>query len=184
MEGGWITGAHHRYWIDPSGEYRQGHAIDVREGEYRASREAHVNMMDFRINDETRSWFQEAFPLVKKFIAEGGYRLYPDMISIPLSASRGQKVSITHRWNNLGWGYCPTNIPQWNQRYKVGFALLDSSTLEPVKVWADKNTRLDLWLKGSPLQSILHILLLTEFRLVSMCGLWGLLMLHVGMKSA
>lgn len=24
MEGGWITGAHHRYWIDPSGKYRQG----------------------------------------------------------------------------------------------------------------------------------------------------------------
>ncbi|MDE5706064.1 DUF4832 domain-containing protein [Muribaculum sp.] len=159
MEGGWITGAHHRYWIDPSGEYRQGHAIDVREGEYKASREAHVNMMDFRINDETRSWFQEAFPLVKKFIAEGGYRLYPDMISIPVSAARGQKVAITHRWNNLGWGYCPTNIPQWNQRYKVGFALLDASTLEPVKVWADKNTRLDLWLKDSPTEYTTHITL-------------------------
>jgi hypothetical protein len=25
MEGGWITGAHHRYWIDPTGNYREGH---------------------------------------------------------------------------------------------------------------------------------------------------------------
>ncbi len=32
MEGGWITGAHHRYWRDPSGLYREGHAEDVRKG--------------------------------------------------------------------------------------------------------------------------------------------------------
>lgn len=150
MEGGWITGAHHRYWIDPSGEYRQGHAADVRLGEYKASREARVNMMDFRINDETRSWFEEAFPLVKGFIAEGGYRLYPDSLSLPSEFSAGETVAITHRWNNLGWGYCPTNIPQWNQCYKVGFALLEPTTLKPVKVWADNDTRLDSWLKGKP----------------------------------
>ena len=34
MEGGWITAAHHRYWRDPSGKYREGHAEDVRRGEY------------------------------------------------------------------------------------------------------------------------------------------------------
>lgn len=55
MEGGWITGGTHRYWIDPSGEYRQGHPEDVRQGEFNASAEAHVNMMDFRIGDETNS---------------------------------------------------------------------------------------------------------------------------------
>ena len=35
--------------------------------------------------------------------------------------------------------------------------MLDSSTLEPVKVWADKNTRLDLWLKGSPTEYTTYI---------------------------
>ncbi|WP_431291924.1 hypothetical protein [Pedobacter sp. P26] len=25
MEGGWITSGTHRYWIDPSGKYREGH---------------------------------------------------------------------------------------------------------------------------------------------------------------
>ena len=72
MEGGWITGGTHRYWIDPSGEYRQGHPEDVRQGEFNASAEAHVNMMDFRIGDETNSWFTKSFSLVKRFIAEGG----------------------------------------------------------------------------------------------------------------
>ena len=75
MEGGWITAAHHRYWIDSSGNYRQGHSEDVRRGEFEASREAHVNTMDFRINDEVTSWFSQTFDLVKRFVAEGGYRL-------------------------------------------------------------------------------------------------------------
>ena len=111
MEGGWITGGTHRYWIDPSGEYRQGHPEDVRQGEFNASAEAHVNMMDFRIGDETNSWFTKSFSLVKRFIAEGGYRLYPDRISLPVKVNTGQEIVIEHRWNNLGWGYCPTNIP-------------------------------------------------------------------------
>ena len=92
MEGGWITGGTHRYWIDPSGEYRQGHSEDVRQGEFNASAEAHVNMMDFRIGDETNSWFTKSFSLVKRFIAEGGYRLYPDRISLPVKFNTGQEI--------------------------------------------------------------------------------------------
>ena len=34
LEGGWITAAHHRYWTDPSGAYREGHSEDVRQGEF------------------------------------------------------------------------------------------------------------------------------------------------------
>lgn len=67
MEGGWITGGTHRYWIDPSGEYRQGHPEDVRQGEFNASAEAHVNMMDFRIGDETNSWFTKSFWIIRHF---------------------------------------------------------------------------------------------------------------------
>ena len=33
MEGGWITDGTHRYWIDGSGNYREGHPVDVRTGE-------------------------------------------------------------------------------------------------------------------------------------------------------
>lgn len=149
MEGGWITGAHHRYWRDPSGLYREGHAEDVRKGEFDAAAEARVNMMDFRINDETRSWFEDVFPLVKKFVAEGGYRLYPSAVTAPADARIGQKVKVSSRWHNMGWGYCPTNIPQWNQKYKVGIALLDA-TGKPVKVITENKSDLSKWLREAP----------------------------------
>ena len=149
MEGGWITGAHHRYWRDPSGLYREGHAEDVRKGEYDASAEARVNMMDFRINDETRSWFEDAFPLVKKFVAEGGYRLYPHSVSAPQSARKDSQITVSTEWRNLGWGYCPTNIPQWNQKYKVGVALLDADGT-PVRVVSESESDLSKWLREAP----------------------------------
>lgn len=149
MEGGWITGAHHRYWRDPSGLYREGHAEDVRKGEYEAAAEARVNMMDFRINDETRSWFEDAFPLVKKFVAEGGYRLYPAEVTVPTNAKCGSKVEFSSIWRNLGRGYCPTNMPQWKQKYKVGIALLDNSG-KPVRTFVDKHSDLSKWLLEAP----------------------------------
>lgn len=149
MEGGWITGGTHRYWIDPSGDYREGHSEDVRLGEFNTSAKAHVNMMDFRIGDETNSWFAKSFDLVKRFVSEGGYRLYPDQLSLPVTAGKGQRAVITHRWNNLGWGYCPTNIPQWNQKYKVAFALLDDKG-NVHQVFVDKQTDLSQWLKDKP----------------------------------
>lgn len=149
MEGGWITGAHHRYWRDPSGLYREGHAEDVRKGEFDASSEARVNMMDLRINDETRSWFEEAFPLVKRFVAEGGYRLYPTTIITPDKASRNSTVKVKSSWQNMGWGYCPTNLPQWNQKYKVGIALLDRNG-RVVKSVVDHSSDLSQWLREAP----------------------------------
>lgn len=147
MEGGWITGAHHRYWRDPSGQYREGHPEDVRLGEFNASKQARVNMMDFRINDETRSWFTLSFDLVKRFVAEGGYRLFPDSVTVPSRAARGETVTLEHSWKNIGWGYFPNNIPQWNYRYKVAFALLDDNGT-PVKVMVDENAEPSGWVNG------------------------------------
>ena len=147
MEGGWITGAHHRYWIDPSGAYRENHSEDVRRGEYEASAMAHVNMMDLRVNDETRSWFGKSFDLVRRFVSEGGYRLFPSKIVAPDRCRHDRPVVIRYEWNNMGWGYCPTNIPQWNQKYKVGIALVDGRGT-PVKIWVDEQTDLSTWLKG------------------------------------
>ena len=149
MEGGWITGGTHRYWIDPSNAYREGHPEDVRQGEYDASAEARVNLMDLRVGDETASWFGKCFNLMQDFIGKGGYRLYPDQVSVPESAKTGDIITISHRWVNLGWGYCPTNIPQWNQRYKVAFALL-SATDRPVKVFVAEDTDLSTWLNAKP----------------------------------
>jgi len=146
MEGGWVTN-NMRYWIDPSGDYREGFPGDVRLGEYKASKEAHVNMMDLRVN-EVPSWF-ENFDLVKGMCLEGGYRLYPDRITMPKTVVAGNDVTIIHRWNNTGWGYCPTNIPQWNQKYKVAFALLDENG-NVKKTMVEKASDLSTWIKGTP----------------------------------
>ena len=147
MEGGWITGAHHRYWIDPSGNYREGHSEDVRRGEFMESRDAHVNMMDLRIGDETASWFNTSFDLVKRFEKEGGYRLYPMKISYITKAKRGETVVFKHSWRNLGWGYCPTNIPQWKGKYKVCIALMDSQ-FHIVKKQLVEDAELSAWVQG------------------------------------
>lgn len=149
MEGGWITGGTHRYWTDSSGKYREAHPEDVRLGEYETSKEAHVNMMDFRVGYETETWFTTSFSLVQGFISEGGYRLYPDQLYLPESVTSGQEAKINHRWRNMGWGYFPNNIPQWNYKYKVAFALLDSDNKVKEIFINDKCEPSD-WIKDSP----------------------------------
>ncbi len=150
MEGGWITSGTHAYWNDPSGKYREGFPEDVRKGEFDASLEAAVNMMDFRVGD-TESWFTKAFSLVQRFTSEGGYRLYPDQVYLPEKANSGSEVTITHRWRNMGWGYFPNNIPQWNFKYKVAFALLNADG-SVNKVFVDKNSEPSTWLKTAPVR--------------------------------
>lgn len=151
MEGGWVQGSHGG---SIKGDGYETYA-DVRKGEYNEGKGAFVNMMDFRYNSsmqssETYCWFNEAFSLVNEFIAEGGYRFYPDKISVPADVSNGATIRITHRWSNLGWGYCPTNIPQWQGKYKVAFALLDKSTLQPKYTFINDEPELCEWIKGTP----------------------------------
>lgn len=151
MEGGWVEGSH-------GGSIKgDGYAnyAEVRQGEYNEGKGANVNMMDLRYSkntgtSETHSWFNAAYNLVEEFIAEGGYRLYPDKISLPTTVSGSGNATFVHRWSNLGWGYCPTNIPQWNQKYKVAFALLDKTTSLPVKIYVDETPCLNEWIKGKP----------------------------------
>lgn len=147
MEGGYIVSSH-SYWNDGAG-YRKDHPEDVRQGEYDSSKEAHVNMMDFRVGDETASWFKTSFNLVKQFCIEGGYRLYPDKVSLPTAMKQGGKAVIGHRWRNIGWGYFPNNIKQWNYKYKVAFALLDSNN-EPVQIFTDTECEPSDWHSGTP----------------------------------
>lgn len=147
MEGGWIVSSH-RYWIDGSGKYREGHPEDVRQGEYDDCMVAHVNMMDFRVGAETESWFNDSFDLVKKFVSDGGYRLYPDQFYVPEEVKSGAKCKITHRWRNMGWGYFPNNIPQWNFRYKVAVALLDSKD-KVVRMVVDNDCEPSGWVDGN-----------------------------------
>ncbi len=145
MEGGYIVDSPgHQSGMKGDG---YNSPADVREGEFLDSQEACVNMMDFRYGNETRSWFVDAFSYVERFVQEGGYRIYPTVVSVPSEGRFGDRVTVTHKWANLGWGYCPTNLKQWNQKYKVAFALLNDDD-EPVKVFVDEQTDLSQWLKG------------------------------------
>ena len=153
MEGGWIVSSH-SYWNDPRG-YRKNSHEDVRRGEYADSKEAYVNMMDFRFG-EAESWFGDTFDLVNEFLLKGGYRLCPDHISLPAQVNGKFLPQISHCWSNWGWGYCPTNIPQWNQKYKVAFALLDPKTNRVQYTFVDANTDLSKWLKGVPTEYMFH----------------------------
>ena len=150
MEGGWVESSHGGS-IKGDG---YNNFAEVRLGEYNEAKGANVNMMDLRFSSnvntgETHSWFNTAFHLVKEFISEGGYRLYPDQISAPSQVSAGGSATFVHRWSNLGWGYCPTNIPQWNQKYKVCFALLNSNG-DAVYRFVDETPKINEWVKGSP----------------------------------
>ena len=56
----------------------------------------------------------------------------------------------------MGWGYCPTNIPQWNQKYKVGVALLDGDG-NAVRTFVDNSSDLSTWLKGTDYEYVTEI---------------------------
>lgn len=146
-EGGWLHNGKDSYLKDSRGFKNWG---QVWKGEYDDAVEAHVNVMDLRGYADASSWFETSYPLIEKFIAIGGYRLYPDQISLPIVVKSKSRIRITHRWNNLGIGMCPTNLPQWHQKYKVAFALLDKKNLVVKSVFVDYKTDLSKWLKGSP----------------------------------
>lgn len=147
MEGGYIVdNAGHQSGMKGDG---YNSPSDVRQGEYDMSKEAKVNMMDFRVGSETESWFNDAFNLVKRFNSEGGYRLYPDRVSVPETMASGDEATIVSRWRNIGWGYFPNNIRQWNYKYKVAFALLDSDE-NAVQTFVDSNCEPSSWVSGSP----------------------------------
>ena len=151
-EGGWVRASHSLAAIQNDG---YSDWSEVRRGEFDDARDACANTMDFRYNSnigmgETWSWFNDAFDLVQEAIRTQFYRLYPDRISLPKSASAGAEVSITHRWNNLGWAYCPTNIKPFQDRFKVAFALLDTRTDEPVNVFFAEEAKPSDWTFGTP----------------------------------
>lgn len=153
-EGGWVKSSHgNSIKNDGYEDYAQ-----VRQGEFDDARHACANTMDLRYNSnitvgEAYSWFNDAFDLVKQFISEGAYRLYPDRLTLPETAQVGSEVTIEHRWVNLGYAYCPTNIRAWKDIYKVAFALLDPQTDEPVAMYIDENAHPHEWIKGKPVKN-------------------------------
>jgi hypothetical protein len=144
-EGGWLHNGQNGYLKD-SRKYKNWQ--ETWKGEYDDAMEAHVNIMDLRGYADATSWFETSFPLIEKFIGIGGYRFYPSVVVAPGALRIGKSFVIKHTWQNIGIGMCPTNLPQWNQKYKVAFALLDKVSLKSKQVFVDGQTDLSTWLKG------------------------------------
>ena len=49
---------------------------------------------------------------------------------------------------NLGNAYCPTNIPQFEGKYKVAFALIRATSGKIEKLFYDEAARPSDWIKG------------------------------------
>lgn len=155
-EGGWIV---NQGYEDDKGKHNYLTQYDgpreLRVGEYEDMNSAYVNMMDLRYDasytsGETWSWFNDAFDLVEKFVQEDCYRIYPDKVSIPAKVSNGSTYTIQHRWLNLGHAYCPTNIRPYEDRFKVAFAIMDTSTgkIMADNIFFDENARPHDWVSG------------------------------------
>lgn len=96
--------------------------------------------------------------MVQEFVEKGGYRLYPSLLKFPTVAVSGTKAQICHTWENLGWGYCPNNIPQWNYRFKPAFALADKDG-RIVKTFVDTDAEPSTWFKGAASSYELQVVL-------------------------
>ena len=104
--------------------------------------------MDLRELPETKGWTERANDLVEKFIVQGGYRIYPYSVSLPVRAKSNSTVTISHEWKNTGNGYLPNNMPNWNYKYKPAFALFDQQG-NPVQTWVDDNAEPSDWLHNA-----------------------------------
>ena len=155
LEGGYvIDNDGHQSGMEGDGYHTPA---EVRKGEFDEGKAALVNMMDFRTGGEVRSWFEEAFTYVEQFIYDGGYRFYPDRVSVPQTVVLGDDVSVSSRWVNLGWGYCPVNLRQWDYKYKLAYALLDMKTEKPLYEFVDEKADLSKWLNDAPVRCNMDI---------------------------
>lgn len=120
---------------------------DVYELSFKHAQDFHFNTLDLRTITETKGWTELAPELVRKFVLNGGYRIYPTYVVMPYEASSGSTVSISHSWRNTGNGYLPNNMKNWNYKYKPAFALLDTND-NLVKSWIDEDAEPSQWLSN------------------------------------
>lgn len=124
---------------------------DVYEATCKQAIDQHYNTLDLRTPWETIGWMHDAPDLIQKFIVEGGYRLYPSVISFPEKVNRQQEYVLGHKWENMGNGYLPNNLPNWHYKYKIAFALLQNGDVK--KTFVDIPGDPSLILRYSPLNS-------------------------------
>ncbi|CQR45955.1 bifunctional 2',3'-cyclic nucleotide 2'-phosphodiesterase/3'-nucleotidase precursor protein [Paraliobacillus sp. PM-2] len=108
---------------------------------------ARANTFDFRVPEDAQEWMKNE-DLVDEFIDKGGYRFVPVSLTAPTSVESNNYFVVESNWKNTGIGKIPNNRPAWDYKYKVAYALLDTTTAAPVFTHV---TDIDPseWLKGS-----------------------------------
>ena len=91
----------------------------------------HANYLDLRHPEDVVTWVRDNPDLVRSFATTGGYRIGPTRATVTLGLPDGQAgLSVT--WQNTGVGRLPNDNPQWANKYRVAYALLDPKSGEPV----------------------------------------------------
>lgn len=85
---------------------------------------SHCNTLDLRVPLQCKFWIEELPDQVQRFIAEGGYRLYPEYVRLEQT---GRQLAVLHAWKNLGVGVLPNSHPNWHYKYGVSLALVDKA---------------------------------------------------------
>ena len=129
---------------------------EIYEVTFKDAIDYHFNTLDLRTPTETQRWVNRVPELVQKFIEIGGYRLYPDVVSVPENMETGKSYAIAHRWVNLGTGIFPNNNRNWNYKYNVAFALLDINGFAE-KIFIDDTAEPSEFLLNNPKSYYLDI---------------------------
>lgn len=134
-------------WFDDP-QYHFTNWRQIYETTYQEAIDYHFNTLDLRTPVETKRWITKNDDLVRAFIQNGGYRLYPTVISFPEEIVKGRSLEIGHQWRNLATGYLPNNNKRWNYKYKVAFALLDDQG-DVCQLFLDEQSDPSKFIKGS-----------------------------------
>lgn len=111
------------------------------------AKETHANTLDLRNPADASVWVTQYPELVQDFAVHGGYRFVPVQFSFPTNVTSEGEYTLGHIWKNTGVGKLPNDLPNWNYKYKVAFALLEQNTGQPVYVLIDPAEPAD-WLQG------------------------------------
>lgn len=107
----------------------------------------HANYLDLREAAESKIYLTQAEEQIKKFMIQGGYRLYPKEITYSDIISSTKKIEVKHSWVNLGDGYLPNNDKRWNYKFKVAFSLLDKDN-KILNQWISATAEPSAWVKS------------------------------------
>ena len=116
----------------------------------------HFNTLDLREPTESCRWLTKAPDLVQAFITNGGYRLFPSVVSTPAKLKQNSSYVIAHRWENMAGGYFPNTNTRWNYKYKVAFALLDESG-RVERTYIDYQSDPSTFIKGQSVDYLFNI---------------------------